>query len=245
MEIARFQGCLRRGLTLLLHARALSSPSIRPAHGTTGTTSRVIDTRRCGPTGGYPRRCRWFQITSWVAKVSGVRRWALVLVVGCSSDPDPSPRGITPDASVTASRIEPVACDARAKENAPCTRAGAVCESGGSPDPTCNTWFACATDFAYGFYWTEERRGACATCPADVTEGVPCAVDAQLCGRCSCASRRWQCVTLPPACPERRPMLGASCSAPLACDYGGCRWTNGTRMICESDVWQIEAARCD
>jgi hypothetical protein len=172
------------------------------------------------------------------------------------------------DSGLTTTRTPPLPCTTRPVENAPCYRADSVCEYGDSPDLTCNTRFVCANDPAYGLYWTEQTRGTCASdCPGEaaIVDGAPCdlgdagslAESELLCstagGTCACTTgpdglhvhgRRWVCVKPSEGCPDRRPLLGQPCFGEHACDYGSCELKHGARMICESDVWQVEARPC-
>jgi hypothetical protein len=177
-----------------------------------------------------------------------------------------SPFSGIPDSGLTSTRIPPVACRSVPEENAPCSRVGAICESGKSPDKMCNAVFVCADDRTYGSYWTEESPGGCSeTCPdrSLIVEGAPCDIDggteAELhcttpLGTCACTTgrdgahahaRMWVCVK--PAdttCPPDMPLLGAPCFGQRVCDYGSCAFKRGFRMICEDDVWQTEGAPC-
>lgn len=89
------------------------------------------------------------------------------------------------DAGFVTPRAPAIPCPAQAaEENAPCTRSGAICEYGDSPDPGCNGTWICATDTSSTstsrpLYWTEQTAAdRCATCPpaAQIVDGAPCDV---------------------------------------------------------------------
>lgn len=167
---------------------------------------------------------------------------------------------------LTTTRTPPVQCPATLDENGPCPQVGAKCEIGTSPDPRCNTEFACANDERYGSYWTERTRGTCTdVCPDPslIVDGAPCeltdtAPEAELhCttpqGPCICTTgrdgahqhaRKWVCTKPETGCPLKRPLYGQPCFGERSCDYGACISKRGTRMFCEDDVWQTELATC-
>lgn len=176
-------------------------------------------------------------------------------------------RGI-PDSGLTSSRLVPVPCPERPQENGPCVQPGTVCELGTSPDKRCNTIFVCASDPAFGSYWTEQAAPNCKTAcpdPSQIVDGAPCDVgdaggdEAELhctteAATCICTTgrdgahahpRKWVCKQPEIGCPLARPMLGKACSGGWSCDYGSCESKRGMRMICEDDVWQTEIAACE
>lgn len=182
----------------------------------------------------------------------------------------PGPTTFDAGGGATAPRAPPIACNSAPRENGPCPRTGAVCEVGESADPTCNGLFVCVGDsVGRGLSWTEQSRGVCPTCPADpatIVDGAPCDLgdagagdEAELqcntaTGVCACTTgpdgahahpRRWVCVTAAEDCPKSRPLLGQPCVGDRSCDYGACAFKRGTRMICESEVWQVEGASCN
>jgi hypothetical protein len=72
-------------------------------------------------------------------------------------------------------------------------------------------------------------------------------------GTCACTTgpdgahahpRRWVCRAPGEGCPMQRPKLGQVCVGERACDYGACDFKRGSRMICQDETWQIEAAPC-
>lgn len=166
-------------------------------------------------------------------------------------------------------RPSPYACrDERLVENGPCTVTGAKCESGKTSDPLCNSTFVCTRD-EYGLYWTETRQPDCqGTCPANIVEGAPCAVNTNDAGLmpaeaevqctsggrlCGCTTgrdgqhvheRRWVCTSAGEGCPTTRPLIGSTCLGDRLCDYGACTLKRGTGMICDQGVWQQEQIPC-
>jgi hypothetical protein len=78
-------------------------------------------------------------------------------------------------------------------------------------------------------------------------------------GRCECASgpgvirlidgsvvASWYCQG-PSAtgCPQRRPMLGSTCTTPsLTCNYGSCYIEGGTTEACTNGVWVSALTAC-
>jgi hypothetical protein len=187
------------------------------------------------------------------------------------ADPITTPFGaVTVDAGIFSTpRTPPLPCPRTPRENGPCARTGTVCEYGESPDPVCNLHLVCAAD-SFGRAWVEQSPGACpARCPdaASIVEGAPCDLGdagtgddaeelqcATPLGTCACTTgpgggrvhpRRWVCVPPSPDCPLRRPTLGQTCIGDRSCDYGACAFKRGVRMVCEDEVWQVEAARCE
>jgi hypothetical protein len=186
-----------------------------------------------------------------------------VLVAACGSSVTAAPAPTaSPDAGLTTADVAPAFCPAAggAVENGPCLRPSVVCEYGSSPDPACNTLYACTTDPAYGMYWTEQQHGRCPKCPAAIADGAPCdSADELACataaGTCACTvgpdgahahPRRWVCVPTTAGCPSARPLLGQPCAlgADVRCDYGACAFARGTSMRCDRGVWILEEAPC-
>jgi hypothetical protein len=196
-----------------------------------------------------------------------------VALVACDqvyADPVTRAAGVVrTDAGLTTPKSPTFACVQRPAENSPCTRLGAICELGSSPDPECNRRYVCEGDPTYGSYWTEQRPPRCiAACPesAAIVDGAPCALDvdggdaaeAELqctipLGTCACTTgpdgqhahpRRWVCRQAGPDCPDKRPNLGQPCLGAHSCDYGACDFKRGARMVCAGDVWQIDAVVC-
>jgi len=179
-----------------------------------------------------------------------------------------SPFSGIPDSGLTSTRTRPVACTSAPRENSPCVQPGSICEQGQSPDQRCNTIYVCASDVAYGSYWTEQAPPRCTLeCPdpAQIADGAPCDVgdaggdEAELhcttaAGTCVCTTgrdgahahaRKWVCTKPADDCPATRPLLGQPCFGQHSCDYGSCESKRGMRMICEDEVWQTEIAECD
>lgn len=184
------------------------------------------------------------------------------------------PTAISRDAGLTVARNPPVVCPPSPAENGPCAQEGAICEYGQSLDIQCNTHFVCEADSTYGNYWSEQSRDTCdTTCPdpSTIVPGAPCTIateagtaesgdEAELhcpteTATCACTTgpdgahahaRIWVCKAPAEDCPTKRPLLGQPCVGEHDCDYGACEFKRGVRMICEQDVWQMEAApSCD
>jgi hypothetical protein len=185
--------------------------------------------------------------------------FALALVDACGAS-GKAPATISPDAGLTTADVAPAVCPEKAAENGPCLHPAVVCEYGKSPDPACNTLYACTTDPAYGMYWTEQQRGHCPACPDAIVDGAACDLADELActtaaGTCACTvgpdgahahPRRWVCVPAPSGCPAARPLLGQPCAlgADVRCDYGACAFARGTQMRCDRGVWILDEATC-
>ncbi len=142
---------------------------------------------------------------------------------------------------------------------------GHDCEYGSSPNPNCNSVFACDRKDTPTGVWVEvPRSGTCppstGTCPASYSVAAsgmgPCEVDGTTCdypqGTCICTSDPgglpiingpvWSC-TPANGCPEPRPNLGSSCASPgLMCDYGAC--SGGVAEQCTDGSWTLAEVPC-
>jgi hypothetical protein len=72
-------------------------------------------------------------------------------------------------------------------------------------------------------------------------------------GTCACTTgpdgahshpRTWVCRKPDDGCPATRPLLGAPCVGLHSCDYGGCDFKRGQRMICDNNFWQVDTSTC-
>ena len=203
--------------------------------------------------------------------LGGLTAAVTTLLFACDElDADPitapytTPFSGIPDAGLTSTRVIPLQCPTRIRENTSCPQAQTRCELGTSADPKCNTLYVCATDTSYGNYWEVETPPSCAgVCPEDpsqIVDGAPCAIadagapeDELHCstpqGLCICTTGRdgahahdrvWVCKKTDDGCPATRPLFGQPCVGHAECDYGACISKRGERMICADDVWQTE-----